>query len=73
LSPFPGVVNYLLVKLTLPGLTAAGLRQRLLAHRIVIRDASNFRGLDERFFRLAVRGRHDHERLLAALEQCLGE
>ncbi len=71
LSPFPSVVNYLLVKLTRPGLTAAALRQRLLPHRIVIRDASNFRGLDERFFRLAVRGREENERLLEALAQCL--
>jgi threonine-phosphate decarboxylase len=72
LSPFPSVVNYLLVKLTRPGITAAGLRQQMLAHRIVIRDAGNFRGLDERFFRIAVRGRNENERLLAALEQCLG-
>ena len=71
LSPFPSVVNYLLVKLTRPGLTAAGLREQMLAHRIVIRDASNFRGLDARFFRIAVRGRQENERLLAALEQCL--
>ena len=71
LSPFPSVVNYLLVKLTRPGMTAAGLREQMLAHRIVIRDASNFRGLDERFFRLAVRGRQENERLLTALEQCL--
>jgi threonine-phosphate decarboxylase len=71
LTSFPSVVNYLLVKLTRPGMTAATLRQQLLAHRIVIRDASNFRGLDERFFRLAVRGRKENERLLAALEQCL--
>jgi threonine-phosphate decarboxylase len=71
LSPFPSVVNYLLVKLTRPGMTAATLRQQMLAHRIVIRDAGNFRGLDERFFRIAVRGRKENERLLAALSQCL--
>jgi threonine-phosphate decarboxylase len=71
LTPFPSVVNYLLVKLTRPGMTAAALRERMLAHRIVIRDASNFRGLDERFFRIAVRGREENERLLGALEQCL--
>jgi threonine-phosphate decarboxylase len=71
LTPFPGAVNYLLVKLTRPGVSAATLREQLLAHRIVIRDASNFRGLDERFFRIAVRGRAENERLLAALEECL--
>jgi threonine-phosphate decarboxylase len=72
LTPFTSVVNYLLVKLTRPDMTAATLRQRMLAHRIVIRDAANFRGLDERFFRLAVRSRTENERLLKALEQCSG-
>jgi threonine-phosphate decarboxylase len=72
LSPFPSMVNYLLVKLTRPGMTAPGLRQQMLAHRVVIRDASNFRGLDERFFRIAVRSREDNEKLLMALEACLG-
>jgi len=71
LTPFPSVVNYLLVELTRPGMTAAALREQMLTHRIVIRDASNFRGLDERFFRIAVRGREENERLLMALEQCL--
>jgi threonine-phosphate decarboxylase len=71
LTPFPSTVNYLLVKLNRPGATAASLREQMLAHRIVIRDASNFRGLDERFFRIAVRGREENERLLKALEECL--
>jgi threonine-phosphate decarboxylase len=72
LTPFPSAVNYLLVKLNRPGATAASLREQMLAHRIVIRDASNFRGLDERFFRIAVRGREENSRLLTALEECLG-
>jgi threonine-phosphate decarboxylase len=71
LTSFPSVVNYLLVKLTRPGMTAAALREQMLAHRIVIRDAGNFRGLDKRFFRIAVRGRKENERLLQALEECL--
>jgi len=36
-----------------------------------VRDAGNFRGLDERFFRLAVRRREENQRLLQALEQLL--
>jgi threonine-phosphate decarboxylase len=71
LTPFPSAVNYLLVKLNHPGATAANLREQMLAHRIAIRDASNFRGLDERFFRIAVRGREENVRLLKALEECL--
>ena len=72
LKPFPGRVNYLLVKLTAPGGSAARLRQRLLAHKILIRDASNFRGLDGRFFRVAVRLRPENARLLEALQASLG-
>ncbi len=72
LQTFPSAVNYLLVKITRPGWTAARLRQEMLAHRVVIRDASNFRGLDERFFRIAVRHRPENERLLEALRSCLG-
>lgn len=73
LKPFPGAANYLLVKLIAPGWTAAGLRSRLLPQGLVIRDASNFKGLDQRFFRVAVRGREDNERLAAALAAALAE
>ncbi len=73
LRPFPSAVNYLLVKLTRPGASAAQLQRQMLAHRIVIRDASNFRGLDARFFRVAVRRREENVRLLQALEECLGK
>ncbi len=71
LQPFPSAVNYLLVKITRPDWTAATLQKALLAHLIVIRDASNFRGLDQRFFRLAVRRREENERLLEALGRLL--
>jgi threonine-phosphate decarboxylase len=67
LQPFPSAVNYLLVKLHRPDFTAAGLQKALLSRRIVIRDASNFRGLDERFFRVAVRAREENQRLLEEL------
>jgi threonine-phosphate decarboxylase len=67
LQPFPSAVNYLLVKLTRPDFTAASLQKALLSQKIVIRDASNFRGLDERFFRIAVRSRGENRRLLEAL------
>jgi threonine-phosphate decarboxylase len=71
LTASPSAVNYLLVKITRPGRTAARFRDEMLSQRIVIRDASNFRGLDERFFRVAVRRREENEKLLAALERCL--
>jgi threonine-phosphate decarboxylase len=71
LTPFPSMVNYLLVKLDQPGATAARLQHQMLRQRVVIRDASNFRSLDARFFRIAVRSRQENERLLQALQECL--
>jgi threonine-phosphate decarboxylase len=73
ITPFPGEANYLLGKITLPGWTARSLRERLLPRGIIIRDASNFMGLDERYIRVAVRRREDNDRLLAALAACLGQ
>ena len=71
LQPFPSTVNYLLVKITRPDWTAASLRTALLSRKIIIRDASNFRGLDERYIRLAVRRREENQQLLEALSQFL--
>lgn len=70
LRPFPSTVNYLLVKITRPDWTAARLQKAMLARKVVIRDASNFRGLDERFFRIAVRRREENQQLLEALGHC---
>ena len=71
LTPFPGEANYLLVRIDLPGWTARRLREALLPRGIIIRDASNFTGLDARYFRLAVRRPEDNQRLLTALAACL--
>jgi threonine-phosphate decarboxylase len=71
LQPFPSTVNYLLVKITQPDWTAASLRTAMLSEKIIIRDASNFHGLDERFIRLAVRGRAENQQLLKALSHFL--
>jgi threonine-phosphate decarboxylase len=73
ITAFPGEANYLLAKLTLPGWTARRLREGLLPRGIIIRDASNFKGLDERYIRVAVRRREDNDRLLTALDACLGQ
>lgn len=67
LQPFDSAVNYLLVKINRQDFTAASLQKALLSRRIVIRDASNFRGLDARFFRVAVRAREENQQLLEGL------
>ncbi|AAR36381.1 threonine-phosphate decarboxylase [Geobacter sulfurreducens] len=62
---YPSAANYLLAELT-TGPTVPALAEALLRQRILIRDCSLFRGLNDRFFRVAVRSRADNERLLAA-------
>jgi threonine-phosphate decarboxylase len=66
LTVYDGAANYLLVRLD-NGLTAAGLQEQLLKELILIRDCSDFDGLDERFFRVAVKGRADNKKLLQAI------
>ncbi|MBU2550880.1 MAG: threonine-phosphate decarboxylase CobD [Proteobacteria bacterium] len=70
---FPGAANYLLAKLTRTGWTAAELRRRMLRQGILIRDASNFRGLGETFFRVAVRSAEENRRLIESLSRCLSQ
>jgi threonine-phosphate decarboxylase len=67
---YPGAANYLLVRLD-GEMTAPLLQELLLSGRVLIRDCANFAGLDERFFRVAVRGRAENARLLAALGDIL--
>ena len=38
-------------------------------HGILIRDASNFDGLDEHFFRIATQTRRENDRLVKAIGQ----
>ena len=62
----PPKANFMLVNFQ-GRITGAELKQRLLAHRILIRDCSTFRGLDSRFVRFAVRTRQDNNTLLQVL------
>jgi len=71
LSVFPSRANYLLVQIR-NGLNAAELRARLAEKGILIRDCSNFQGLDGRFFRVAVKLREENELLLQQLAGICG-
>lgn len=67
LKLYPASANYLLVEIG-EGMTARELGERLIPHRILIRDCASFAGLSERFFRIAVRTGDENRRLL----ECLG-
>ncbi|MFF2089127.1 threonine-phosphate decarboxylase CobD [Paenibacillus sp. NPDC058174] len=72
LEVYPGAANYVLVRLPeQPGLTAAALQKEMGQRGILIRDASHFTGLDERFCRFAIKLRAQNERFLQVLQQAM--
>ncbi|WP_129124596.1 threonine-phosphate decarboxylase CobD [Geomonas oryzae] len=67
LEVFPARANYLLVRLTREGMTAGQLREALKGKGILIRDCSNFQGLDGGYFRVAVRLAEENDLLVKCL------
>lgn len=59
----PGEANYLLFR------GPAGLHERMLAHRILIRSCDNYHGLGEHWYRIAVRTPHENDLLISALRE----
>lgn len=68
LHVYPGSANFLLVRLPNGAFGAEELNGRLLKRGMAIRVCSNFAGLDDRFFRVAVRREEENRRLATALE-----
>jgi threonine-phosphate decarboxylase len=66
MNPYPSVANYLLVRME-KDLGVGSLCHELMKRLILIRDCSNFEGLNGEFFRIAVRKREENEKLLDAL------
>lgn len=58
LTVFPGAANFLLVQTEIP------LYEELLKRKILVRDCSNFRGLGQGFYRIAVKRREENRKLL---------
>ena len=56
-------------KLFSEGLNVKVLREKMLEQGILIRDASNFKFLDERFFRLAIKDRASNDRVIKVLKE----
>ena len=73
LRVLPSAANFFTIKLEAgyDRASASRLRETLLSKNILIRDLSNFRGLGDSFFRVALRGREDNELLIKTLSECL--
>jgi threonine-phosphate decarboxylase len=61
--------NFIFCKILDRRINAKSLSQRLIRSGILIRDCSNFKGLDNRFFRVAVRKRIDNLYLVSCLKK----
>ncbi len=68
IQPFKPTVNFILVRIEHNGITSSEIQNLLLKNNILIRNCSNFVGLDEKYFRVAVKTREDNQKLLNALE-----
>ena len=70
-------VNFICVKIkdeqASKGMTVKKLRGKMLERGILIRDASNFKFLDERFFRMAIKDRRSNDRIIRVLKEILAE
>ena len=72
LKVFPSAANYLLLKLDSSSpITVPRLYERLLQKGIIIRKCDSFEGLDDKFFRVAVRKYNENRRLIKELAEAL--
>ncbi len=72
IKAYPSDANFFLCSLNDSKIkNAAGLAKKLMRQKILIRNCDNFRGLDKKFFRIAVKNREDNVKLISALKGVL--
>ena len=69
LVPYPSEANFLLVRIQHKEIRANHLIRELEAMRLLIRDCTDFRGLGQKYIRVAIRSRKENRCLLEALRQ----
>lgn len=68
IEPLPSDTHFILIKLNRG--RASELKEYLIAnYGILIRDASNFRGLDENYFRIAIQTSNENDELIKRIEE----
>ena len=70
LKPYPPEANFILVKIETE-LSSSKLQEELARKGILIRDCGNFAGLNDKFFRVAVRKREENLRLIDSLRKAI--
>lgn len=64
---YPAEANYILFRME----NAESIRKRLADKGVLVRGCGNYRGLNDHYLRIAVRGRKENEQLIAALKNSL--
>lgn len=64
-------VNFILLNIGKTGISSGKLTARMRKLGVLIRDCSNYPGLDENYIRVAVKGKDDNKRLVEALKRCI--
>jgi len=70
LKPYPSQANFILIKIE-RGISSTRLCEQLAQKGIIIRDCANFRGLNDKFIRVAVRTHYENLKLLEAIKEVL--
>lgn len=73
LKPYASATNYLLIRIVKPGLSSGRLYDRMARQGFLIRDCSSFRGMGNRFIRVALKKRRHNRLLIAKLKQIVKE
>jgi len=70
LKPYPSQANFILIKIE-KGPSSTKLQEQLAKKGIIIRDCANFRGLNNKFIRVAVKTRYENIKLIKILKEIL--
>ena len=73
LKIYPSETNYLLITIKETNMKSKILKKKMLEHNILIRDCSNYDGLDEYYFRIAIRSRDLNNKLINVLTSIFKE
>ena len=71
LKTYPSQTNYILINLENTGLTASELKTKLLEEGILIRDCSNFEGLDDYYIRIGIKTRDLNKKFIDSLKKVI--
>ena len=70
IKPFITETNFILVKL-MNGMRVEEFRQKMISLGVLVRDASNFNYLDDKYFRLAIKDRVNNVKVLGCIENAI--